>query len=102
MTRRKTVIAALFCKLILMFASFLINLNKHTSWSNMNCNFHANIHITVNINMNIVITLNANGILPQLLTLMFISLRILTVIVRLKRILTLTTIYVLISMPALM
>ena len=39
----------------------------------MNCNFHASIHITVYINMNIAITLNANGILAQLLTLMFIS-----------------------------
>ena len=48
----------------------------------MYSNFHANIHITVNVNMNIVITLNANGILAQLLTLMFMSLLILTVIVR--------------------
>ena len=52
--------------------------------------------------MNIVVTPNANGKLAQLLTLMFISKLILTVIVILKRILTLTTIYVLISMPALM
>ena len=67
----------------------------------MNFNFYANIHSTVDINMNIVITTSANGILSQLLTLMFISKLILTVIVLLKRILTLTTIYVLIAMPAL-
>ena len=68
----------------------------------MNCNFHANIHITVNINMSIVITLNADGIVARLLTLMFISKLVPIVMVILKRILTLTTIYVLISMPALM
>ena len=67
----------------------------------MNFNFYANIHSTVDINMNIVVTTSANGILAQLLTLMFISKLILTVIVLLKRILTLTTIYVLIAMPAL-
>ena len=67
----------------------------------MNCNFHANIHIAVNINMTIVITTNANGILAQLLALMFMSKLILTVVVILKRILTVTTIYVLVSMPAL-
>ena len=67
----------------------------------MSFNFYANIHSTVDINMNIVVTTSANGILAQLLTLMFISKLILTVIVLLKRILTLTTIYVLIAMPAL-
>ena len=52
--------------------------------------------------MSIVITLNENGILAQLLTLMFISKLLPAVIVILKRILTLATLYVLISMPALM
>ena len=66
----------------------------------MNCTFHANIHTTVNIKMNIVITLNANGLLAQLLTLMFISKLVLTVIVILKGMLTLTTVYVLISTPS--
>ena len=50
--------------------------------------------------MNMIITINVNGILAQLLTLMFKSKLILTAIVILKRILALTTLYVLVSMPA--